>query len=106
PGVADVAGVRRAGHARHDLFPFARAARINFDRATVARSEKLPLLQSEVRQLIETNEQKLGALITIDVVLVAAVAKERCGTVLPGDDVLGLVVAFVQRARDAPPEFP
>src|ERR1700730_15912796 len=67
PGVADVAGIGRAGHAR--------AAAWN--RTAIARSEKLPLLQGEVRQLIEADELKLRALILVDVAFVAAIAEAR-----------------------------
>src|SRR6202030_2454000 len=89
PGVADVAGIAGAGHARHTLW----------NGTTIARREKLPLLQREVRQLVEPDKQKLRALILVDVVFVAAVAESGGRAVVPGDDVLGFVVAAVERPR-------
>jgi hypothetical protein len=89
PGVTDVAGVGRASHAC--------AAATN--RATIARREKLPLLQREVRQLVDADEKKLGALIRVDIVFVAAMAKARGRTVLPRYDVLRFVVLAIERAR-------
>src|SRR6266571_2595446 len=89
PGVADVPRVRRAGHG-------AKASRHG---AAVARSEKLPLLQREVRELVETDEQELRALILVNVVLVAAVAEARGRTVFPGYEVLRFVVTLVKSAR-------
>src|SRR6266571_166419 len=99
PGVADVPRVRRAGHARHDSLPRVLAVRIDAPRAAVARSEELPLLQREVRQLVEADEQKLRALVLVNVVLVAAVAEARGRTVCPGHDVLRFAVALVKSAR-------
>ncbi len=46
PGVTDVAGVAGAGHARNAAG----------HRTAIARSEKLPLVQGEVRELIEPDE--------------------------------------------------
>src|SRR5271155_1686031 len=88
PGVADVAGVGGAGHV-------AAAARHG---ATITRSEKLPLLQGEMRQLIDADEEEFGALILIDVALVAAISEARGGAVAPGHQVPGFVVTFVERA--------
>ena len=63
------------------------------NRAAIAGREKLPLAQSEERQLIDADEQKFRALILVDVIFVAAVAEARGRAVLPRDDVLRLVVA-------------
>src|SRR6266404_9736074 len=52
PCMPDVAGIARASHARETFR----------HRTAIARSQKLPLLQREVRQLIEPDEQKLRAL--------------------------------------------
>src|SRR6266446_4238823 len=89
PGVADVPRVRRASHG-------AKASRHG---AAVARSEKLPLLQREVCELVNADEQKLGALVLVNVILVAAVAEARGRTVFPGYDVLRFVVTLVKSAR-------
>src|SRR5579872_7299518 len=89
PGVADVAGIRRSGHAR----------KRTRNRAAIARSEKLPLLQREVREFVNADEEKFGALIAIDVVFVAAKAEARGRAIAPGYDVLGFVVTFVRIAR-------
>jgi hypothetical protein len=89
PGVTDIPGVTRAGHARLT----------SLHRTAVARGQKLPLFQGEVRQLIETNEEKLGALVAINVIFVAAETEARGRVILPGHDMLRLVVALVQRAR-------
>src|SRR6266850_5514038 len=70
PGVADVSRVRRAGHLAADAACG----------TAVARRQKLPLLQCEVRRLIQSYEQKLRALILVNVVLVAAVTESRCRT--------------------------
>src|SRR5579864_6704764 len=67
PSVADVAGVRCSSHA-------AKSVRSG---AAVARSKKLPLLESEMCQLVDADKDKFGALIPVDVVFVAAVA-ETC----------------------------
>jgi len=53
-----------------------------------------------VREFIDADEKELGALILVDVVFVAAVAKARGGPVVPGHQMLGLVVVFVGPARD------
>jgi hypothetical protein len=74
-------------------------ARLPGHRTAIARREELPLLQGEVRQLIKADELKLRALILIDVAFVAAISEAGGRTVLPGDDMLGLVVFLVQRAR-------
>jgi hypothetical protein len=66
PGVADVSGIRGASHRRP----------ASLHRAAIARGEKLPLLQREVRQLIDTDEQELRALILVDVVFATAVVFE------------------------------
>ena len=105
PGVTDVARIGRARHAGHDLFPFVFPARVGLRGTAIPGSEKLPLLQREVRQLVNADEQKLRALIAVNVVLVAAVAEPCGGTVLPGDDMLGLVVALVHRAWNSSPEL-
>src|SRR5712691_12739676 len=89
PGVADVPRVRRAGHG-------AKAFRHG---AAVARSEKLPLLQREMRQLVEADEQELRALVLVNVVLVAAVAEARGRTVFPSYEVFRFVVTLVKSAR-------
>src|SRR5579885_3548526 len=89
PGVADVAGIRRSGHAR----------KRTRNRAAIARSEKLPLLQREVREFVNADEEKFGALIAIDVVFVAAKAEARGRAIAPGYDVLGFVVTLVRIAR-------
>src|SRR5260370_2475917 len=99
----DVSRVRRAGHARRNSLPSVFHVGINFRRAAVARSEELPLLQREVRELIDADEQKLRALVLINIVLVAAVAKARGRTVFPGNDMLRCVVTLVHRARHVPP---
>jgi hypothetical protein len=85
----DVAGIAGPGHARN----------ASGYRAAIARSEKLPLLQREVSELIEPDEQELRALILVDVIFVPAVAEASGRTVVPGDDVLGFVVALIHRAR-------
>src|SRR5579859_4346639 len=95
PGVANIAGIAGAGHARNALWNW----------AAIARREKLPLLQREVRQLIEPNEEKLRALILVDIIFVAAIAEARGRTVVPGDDVLGFIVSAVERARHVAPEI-
>src|SRR5690242_20587085 len=89
PSVADVAGVRGSGHA-------AKSVRSG---ATVAGSKKLPLLESEMRQLVDADKDKFGALIAVDVVFVAAVAETCRRAVVPGDDALGFVVAAVKIVR-------
>jgi len=62
------------------------------------------LLQREVRQLVESDEQKLRALIAVNVVFVAAIAKARRRAVGPSHDVLGLVVFLVVTAGHVSPE--
>src|SRR6266568_6221786 len=78
PGVPDVARVRRASHAAY-------ASR---HAATIAGSQELPLLQREVRELIDPDEQKLRTLILIDVILIPAVSEARRRTVFPGYQML------------------
>src|SRR6266581_2240452 len=91
PGVADVSRVRRTGHARHDSLPRVFPVRVNLHWAAVARGEELPLLQSEMRELINSDEKKLRALVLINIVLVAAVAETRGRSVFPGNDMLRCV---------------
>src|SRR5260370_29492347 len=55
PSVADVSRVRRTRHARHDSLPRAFPVRVNLRWAAVARGEELPLLQSEMRELINSD---------------------------------------------------
>ena len=88
--MADVAGIRRAGHVR-------KRAR---DRATIAAGEKLPLAQSEKGELVDADEKKFGALILVDVIFGGAVAEASGGAVEPGDDVLRVVEAGVEFARN------
>src|SRR5271163_4711185 len=64
PGVADVAGIRRRGHARKRAGHW----------TTVAAGQELPLAQREKRQLVNADEKKFRALILVNVVLVLAVA--------------------------------
>ena len=65
----------------------------------------MPLLEREVRQLIDANEEKLRALILIDIAFVAAVAEARGGTVAPGHQMFCFVVALVCDARNVAPEM-
>src|SRR5947209_14866250 len=58
-----------------------------------------------MRQLIDADEEKLGALILIHIVFVAAVAEAGGRAIGPRNDVLGFVVAAVQRARDIAAEI-
>src|SRR5207244_12714750 len=88
PGVAEVAGVGRAGHIR-------KRAR---HRTPVAAGEELPLVEREERQLVDANEEELGALILVDVILTLAVAKPRGRAVAPGDNVFAVVVAAIEFA--------
>ena len=88
PGVADVSRIRRAGHV-------ADAARHG---AAIARGQELPLLEREMRQLIDADEQKFRALILVDIALIAAVAEARGRAVVPGDQVLRFVIRFVKLA--------
>src|SRR6266704_364359 len=104
PGVADVSRVRRARHARHDSLPRVYPVRVNLRWAAVARGEELPLLQSEMRELINSDEKKLRALVLINIVLVAAVAETRGRSVFPGNDMLRCVVTLVHHAGHVPPE--
>src|SRR6266404_4058578 len=85
----DVAGVAGAGHARE----------ASGHGTAIARSQKLPLLQREVRELIDADEKKLRALILVDVVFVAAVAEARGRSVTPRDDVLRFVVLAIEFPR-------
>src|SRR5579859_6854322 len=100
PGVADVAGIGSASHAGNDGLLAAVGALEKFDRTAVAAAEKLPLLEREVRQLVDADEQELGALVAVDVVFVAAVAEPRGRAVFPGDDVLGVVELLIFRPGD------
>ncbi len=93
--MADVSRIRRSSH----------AGKTPPHGTAVARSEELPLLQREVRQLVEPDEQKLRALILVNVVFVAAVAEARGRAVVPRDDVLRLVVALVKLARNVAAEI-
>ena len=65
PGVADIARVGRAGH----------AGAASLHGTAIARSEKLPLLQREVRELIEPDEQELRALVLRYVLLALGIAE-------------------------------
>src|SRR2546427_10686701 len=58
------------------------------------------LREREVRQLVEPDKQKFGALILVDVAVVAAEAKARGGAVVPGDQPLRFIEAAVQTARN------
>src|SRR5690242_16551493 len=89
PGVANIARVGGTGHA-------AEAVR---HRTAITGGQKLPLLQGEVRQLVDADEDELGTLIAIDIVLVAAVAEARGRAVLPGNDALRFVVAAIRITR-------
>src|SRR5947207_3717948 len=88
PGMTDVSRIRRAGHAR----------KTSRHRATIARSQKLPLLQSEMRELIQPDEQKFRTLVLINVILVSAIAETRSRTVQPGHHMFCFVVIFVEAA--------
>ena len=90
PRVTDVAGIRRRGHARK------RAGH----GTSVAAGEELPLAQGEKRQLVHADEEKFGALILVDIVLVLAVAEARGRTVRPRDQMLRFLETLVQLARD------
>src|SRR3989442_13684359 len=90
PGVAGVAGIGGAGH----------AGECSGNGTAVARSKELPLREREVRQLVEPDKQKFGALILVDVAVVAAEAKARGGAVVPGDQALRFIEAAVQTARN------
>src|SRR5258708_1913570 len=78
PGVPDVSRVRRARH----------VAEASGRATTIAGSQELPLLEGEMRQLINPDEQELRALILVDVALVAAITEPRGRAVFPGNDVL------------------
>src|SRR5208337_5022134 len=95
PRVPNVPRVRRPRHARKS----------SWNRAPVPRGQKLPLLQSEVRQLIYPDEQKLRALVLVNIILIPAVPKSRRRSIRPRNDVLGFVVAFVQIAWHSPPQL-
>ena len=69
------------------------------DAAAIAAGQKLPLLQREVRQLIDADEKIFRALIAVDIVFSVAVSKPRRRAVEPRDDVLRFVVLLVQLAR-------
>jgi hypothetical protein len=57
-----------------------------------------------MRQLIEPDEQKLRALILVDIVFVAAISKPGRRAVMPRDNVFRFVVAAVQRAWNIAPK--
>src|SRR5690349_3643797 len=83
PGMADVAGIAGSGHARDDGLPFVDSGSVKLNGAPISRSQELPLLQSEMRQLIDADEQKLRALVLVDIIFVAAVAEARSRAVAP-----------------------
>ncbi len=58
-----------------------------------------------MRQLVDPDEQKLRALVLINVVLRRAVSKSRRRSIQPGHHVLPFVVGPVQLARHIPPEI-
>src|SRR6267378_62095 len=95
PSVPDVAGIARAGHARETFR----------HRTAIARSEKLPLLQREMRQLIKPDEQKLRALILVNVIFVATVAKASGRAIEPGNYVLRFVVTLIELPRHVAPKI-
>src|SRR5208282_3349551 len=66
----------------------------------IARSEKLPLLEGEERQLVNADEKIFGALILVDVVFAFAVAEARRRTIPPRDDVLRVVEGAIEFARN------
>ncbi len=90
PGVADVAGIRGAGH----------VWKCFGDRAAIAAGEKLPLAQGEESELVDADEKKFRTLILVDVIFGGAVAEAGGRAVEPGDDVLRVVEARVEFARD------
>jgi hypothetical protein len=81
PGVADVAGVRRARH----------AGKGSGYGTAVAAGEELPLAQGEEREFVDTDEKKFRALVLVDVRFGLAIAESRGRTIFPFDDVLGFV---------------
>src|SRR5271157_1553064 len=95
PSVADIARVRRARHAR----------KRSWNGTAVAGGQELPLLQREMRQLVDSDEQKLRALILVNVILVAAVAEPRRRSVFPCNNVFRFVEGAVPRRRHIPPEL-
>ncbi len=94
PGVADVAGIRRAGHVGK------RAG----NGTSISGSEKLPLFESEESEFVDADEKKFGPLILVNVVFTFAVAEARGRAVPPGDDVLRVVVGAVEFARNVAAE--
>jgi len=64
-----------------------------------------PFVFEEVGQLIDTDEEELGALVGVNVVFVAAVTETRGRAVLPRHDVLRLVVLAIERARHVAAEI-
>ena len=88
--MADVAGIGGRGHAR-------KRAR---HRTAIAAGKKLPLAQSEKRQLVNPDEKKFRALILVNVAFILAIAEARGRAVLPFDNVFRLVETFVQLARN------
>src|SRR6266851_6817259 len=97
-----VARIRCPRHARHNSLPRVFSVGVDLCRTAVTRGEKLPLLQRKVRELVNADEQKLRALVLINIALVAAVAEARGRAIVPGDEVLRGVVTLVPRARHVP----
>src|SRR5579859_682191 len=95
PRMTDIPRIRRARHAR----------KTSPHRTPVARRQKLTLLQRKMRKFIEPDEQKLRALILINVVLAAAISKTRGRTVQPRHHVLRFVVTLVKLSRHIAPEI-
>src|SRR5256885_14330550 len=95
PCVPDISWIRRASHARKTS-PYG---------TPVARRQELPLLQREMRQLIEPDEQEFRALVLVNVILITAIAKARRRTVQPRHYVLRFVVTLVKLARHIAPEI-
>ncbi len=58
-----------------------------------------------MRQLIHADEEKLGALVLIDIIFIAAVTEAGGRTVLPRHQMFRFVVAFVFAARHVAPEL-
>ncbi len=95
PGVADVARIGRSRHARLRAL----------NAAAIPAGQKLPLLQREVRQLIDADKKIFRALVAVHIVFVVAVGKPRRRAVKPRDDMLGFVVFVVQLARHIAPKI-
>src|SRR5258708_34459537 len=94
PGMPDVAGIARPRHARKTLR----------DGAAIARSQKLPLLQRKMRQLVEPDEQELRTLILVNIIFVATVPEARRRAVDPRNNMLGFVVTLIEAPRHIAPK--